>query len=188
MRLFWRHGYEGVSVSDLTEAIGVAPPSLYAAFGSKAGLFREALERYERGCGAFDLSGFDEAARLDQAVRGMLGSAIRAVTDPDRERGCMISSGMIASGADHEGLARDLADRRRATREAIDLKLRRWLSESDAASVARYLAVVLQGLSIQARDGATTAELEAVVDEVAAALATRRHPRPPWPTVGEVGR
>lgn len=177
LRLFWRHGYEGVSVSDLTEAIGIAPPSLYAAFGSKAGLFREALERYERGSGALDLTGFDEAQDLDRAVRAMLGSAVRAVTDPERERGCMISSGMIACGAAHDELARELVDRRRVMREAIDRKLRRWMNGADASSLARYLAVILLGLSIQARDGATRRELEAVVDEVSAALAMRAHPR-----------
>src|SRR5690606_6207018 len=62
MRLFWRHGYEGVSISDLTKEIGVAPPSLYAAFGSKAGLYREALERYEANFGAIDSASVRAAA------------------------------------------------------------------------------------------------------------------------------
>lgn len=174
MRLFWRHGYEGVSIGDLIEVIGIAPPSLYAAFGSKAELFREALQRYERHAGSFDLAAFDEAGTLGEAVRRTLRTAVAAVTDPERERGCMISSGMVACGADHAELASELATRRDAMREKLALKLRRWLDEPEATSMARYLAAVMQGLSIQARDGATEAELATVVKEVTAALASRR--------------
>ena len=100
MRLFRRHGYEGVSIADLTGAIGIAPPSLYAAFGSKAGLYREALDRYTALPGAVD--GMAGADTLEQAVSGLLTAAIRAVlTD---ERGCMISTGLV------EGLSSMAAD------------------------------------------------------------------------------
>ncbi|WP_416066723.1 TetR/AcrR family transcriptional regulator [Rhizobium sp. ZK1] len=171
MRLFWRHGYEGVSLNDLTAAIGVAPPSLYAAFGSKAGLYREALDRYFGLPGA--LKDLGSAATLQETIETLLHKAIDAVIDPQGERGCMISSGMIQSGADHADLARELAERRNAIREMIAETLGRWLDPDRAVSLARYLVAVLQGLSIQARDGASRQELQQVSAEVIAGVKAR---------------
>ncbi|MBC7801095.1 MAG: TetR/AcrR family transcriptional regulator [Gemmatimonadaceae bacterium] len=173
MRLFWRHGYEGVSIGDLTDAIGIAAPSLYAAFGSKAGLFVEALARYEASAGSFDPAQLGAASSVEDAVRRLLEGGIQAVTAPDRERGCMISSGMIACHPEHEALARDLSRRRGAMRDAIGLALQQWVGARQAAALARYLTAVMQGISIQARDGATAAELQVIVNEVVAGLAAR---------------
>ena len=172
MRLFWRHGYEGVSVSDLTAAIGIAPPSLYAAFGSKAGLYREALDRYATLPGA--LNGLAEAESLDEAVTGLLRAGVQAVIDPLQERGCMVSSGMIQCAAEHRELASHLAERRRSTRDAIARSLSRWLDDAAAGALASYLGVVLQGLSVQARDGASRQDLERVADEAVAGFRARR--------------
>src|SRR5215510_3406628 len=86
MRLFWRHGYEGVSVGDLTARLGIAAPSLYAAFGSKAELYRAALVRYEEISDFLDVSGVAEAPTLELAVRKVLEAGLRAVTSRDRER------------------------------------------------------------------------------------------------------
>ncbi len=171
MRLFWRHGYEGVSLNDLTAAIGVAPPSLYSAFGSKAGLYREALERY------FGLRGpvwdIKPTKTLQETVETLLHKAIDAVIDPAGERGCMISSGMIQCGPDHAELARELAERRDAMRDMIAATLGHWLDRNHALSLARYLVAVLQGLSVQAYDGASREELRQVSDEVIAGLKAR---------------
>ena len=172
MRLFWRHGYEGVSVSDLTAAIGIAPPSLYAAFGSKAGLYREALDRYATLPGALD--GLAQAGSLDEAVAGLLRAGVQAVTDPLQERGCMVSSGMVQCAAEHRELASDLAERRRTIGDAIARGLSRWLDDAAAGALAGYLAVVLQGLSVQARDGASRQDLERVADEAIAGFRARR--------------
>lgn len=171
MRLFWRHGYEGVSISDLTAAIGIAPPSLYAAFGSKAGLYRETLDRYAALPGALD--GLAQADSLDEAVAGLLGAAVRAVCDPSRERGCMVSTGMIQCADEHADLARDLAARRRSIRDAISHALSRWMEGSGADALAGYLCVVLQGLSVQARDGASREAVQEVADEAIAGLLAR---------------
>ena len=171
MRLFWRHGYEGVSLNDLTSAIGIAPPSLYAAFGSKAGLYRESLERY------FGLPGSEQdisrATSLLDAVDVLLRRAIDAVIDPGRERGCMISSGMIECAPHSAGLATEVAQRRNDMRDRIAETLKRWLDEDRAMALARYLVAVLQGLSVQARDGASRAELEQVHEEVLAGVRAR---------------
>ena len=171
MRLFWRHGYEGVSLNDLTAAIGVAPPSLYSAFGSKAGLYRETLDRYLGLPRA--LQNIKSTTTLQETVEAMLHKAIDAVTDPAAERGCMISSGMIQCGPDHAELARELAERRNEMRDMIAETLGRWLDPDRAVSLARYLVAVLQGLSIQARDGASRQELRQVSDEVIAGVKAR---------------
>jgi len=173
MRLFWRSGYEGVSIADLTQEIGVAPPSLYAAFGSKAGLYKEALDRYEEKFGSLDLGSVDKAASLAEAVRALLTGAVRAVTDPDRERGCMISSGTIACHPDHALIARDAAARRDAMRERIATALAPFAPGAEASRLGRYLSAVLQGISIQARDGAARAELQEIVEDVVTGIDAR---------------
>ena len=173
LRLFWRHGYEGVSVGDLTKEIGVAPPSLYAAFGSKADLYREALDRYEEAYGTLDLAALSAAPSLAEAVRTLLENAARAVTDPGRERGCVISSGLVACHPEHAALARDTAARRDAMRERIAAALRSFAAADEIRRLARHLAAVMQGMSIQARDGATPKELQEIVDDVVSGIEAR---------------
>lgn len=160
--LFWARGYEGVSIADLTAAIGVAPPSLYHAFGSKAGLFEEVVTLYQRGEAGLDLEKLAGAATLNEWARGLLEAAAENVTKSGRA--CLISSGMIVSHPDNREVAQTLADRRVAFRQAIEKNLRRWLPAADTQELARYLATVLQGLSIQARDGATMEELRPTVE------------------------
>lgn len=173
MRLFWRSGYEGVSIGDLTREVGVAPPSLYAAFGSKAGLYKEALDRYEHKFGSLDLTAVEKAATLTEAVRALLVGAVRAVTSPDRESGCMISSGTVACHPDHEPIARDAAARREAMRARIETALAPFARKAEVHRLARHLSAVLQGISIQARDGVYRAELLEIVEDVVAGLEAR---------------
>ncbi|NYZ14438.1 helix-turn-helix transcriptional regulator [Azospirillum sp. RWY-5-1] len=171
MRLFWRHGYEGVSINDLTNAIGIAPPSLYAAFGSKAGLYREALDHYGGLPGA--LSDLDADETLEGTVSRLLRNAVDAVTDPRGEGGCMVSTGMIQCAREHAELASDVADRRRGMHATITGALKRWLDDAAAVPLARFLVTVLQGLSVQARDGATRSDLDHVVEEVVGGVMAR---------------
>jgi AcrR family transcriptional regulator len=173
MRLFWRHGYEGVSVGDLTKAIGVAPPSLYAAFGSKAGLYKQALARYEETHGGLDLDAVGSASSLPDAVRKLLEGAVAAVTRREDERGCMISSGLVASHPDHVELARDAAARREALCVRIAEVLSTFAPDEDVQRTARHLAAVMQGISIQARDGVASSELQGIVEDVVAGIAAR---------------
>lgn len=170
MRLFRRHGYEGVSIADLTAAIGIAPPSLYAAFGSKAGLYREALDLYAGLPGALD--GMDGAETLEAAVAGLFDAAIRAVTV--EERGCMISTGLIEGAIEQQELALELGERRRALRDRVANALSRWLERTEAERMAAYLSAVQQGISVQARDGATAEELLRIADETVAGIVARR--------------
>jgi AcrR family transcriptional regulator len=166
MRLFRRHGYEGVSISDLTTAIGIAPPSLYAAFGNKAGLYREALDRYTSLPGALD--GMAGANTLEQAVSGLLDAAIEAVISD--ERGCMISTGLIVGAAAQDELAQELRDRRLQLKGKIAQGLGRWLDREAADRLAAYLLAVQQGIAVQARDGADRTDLACIKDQVAGGL------------------
>lgn len=173
MRMFWRHGYEGVSIADLTKAMGIAAPSLYAAFGSKAALYREALDRYERDFGSLSVAPAGATAPLAEVVRTLLQGAARAVTDPFRERGCMVSSGMITSHPEHAEIALDLAGRRQAIRRKIGAALAPYGDTAQLRALARHLAAVMVGMSSLARDGATLAELNEIVADVVAGVEAR---------------
>jgi AcrR family transcriptional regulator len=170
MRLFRRQGYEGVSVADLTKAIGIAPPSLYAAFGNKAGLYREALDLYSRLPGARD--GMANAATLEEAVAGLLDAAARAVTA--EEPGCMISTGLVAAGAEHADLCQELAARRKSLQKDIASCLEQWVVPQEAERLAAFLFSVQQGMSVQARDGARLEDLLMIAQEAVAGVAARR--------------
>ncbi|WP_207477320.1 TetR/AcrR family transcriptional regulator [Arenibaculum pallidiluteum] len=173
--LFWRHGYEGVSVADLTKAIGIAAPSLYHAFGSKADLYREVLRHY--GSNGMSPDEIAAAPSSQDAARLMLERGIAAVTTPGRPLGCMISSGMLMSSPENADLVAELRRLRASLREALQRRIARDVEEgllpetTDAPSLARFFAAVLQGISVQALDGATAAELRA-----AAAAALRAWP------------
>lgn len=161
--LFWRHGYEGVSVADLTKAIGIAAPSLYHAFGSKGDLYREVLRRY--GASGMSSDEIVRAASSYEAARQMLERGIAAVTMPGRPLGCMVSSGMLMTSADNAGLAAELRVIRASSRQALQQRIARDIEDgllpraTDAGALARFFAAVLQGISVQALDGATAAEL-----------------------------
>lgn len=161
--LFWRHGYEGVGIIDLTRAIGIAAPSLYYAFGSKADLYREALRRYASGGVSSD--DIARAASSKDAARQMLERGIAAVTASGKPPGCMVSSGMLMTSVDNAELAAELEGMRTSLRKALERRIGRDIeekllpSDTDAAALARFLAAVLQGISVQALDGAGAAEL-----------------------------
>lgn len=168
--VFWRKGYDGASMADLTSAMGINPPSLYAAFGSKAELYGAALQRYEEISDFTDPDSMAEADSPAAAVRLVLEAGVRAVTAADRERGCMVSDGMVACATAHRDIAEDLARRRRRQRSQLSRVFERWIARKEARSLARFVAAVLQGLSIQARDGASPADLRAVVAHACAGL------------------
>jgi len=170
MRLFWRHGYEGVSFQQLTAELGLAAPSIYAAFGNKSDLYREALDRYAAMRGASDLSFMAESLPLAEAVRLLLDGTARNLIDPAGELGCMLNSGMITSHPEHADLAQELAKRRDEFRRLLVDKLCAWVPMPRAHRLARYLVAIMQGLAIQARDGYSLDELQDVVTEALKAV------------------
>ncbi|MEO3998540.1 TetR/AcrR family transcriptional regulator [Mesorhizobium sp. CAU 1732] len=162
MRLFRRHGYEGVSIAMLTEAIGVAPPSLYAAFGKKADLYREALDRYAQENPVSMFSNGGQELSLAEAIDQMFRRAIRAVVNAPGAPGCMITTGLLGCHPDHSDLAKELVDRRAALCIRMSDELRQWLAEERAREAASFLCAVLQGIAVQARDGVDVAVLHTI--------------------------
>lgn len=158
MRLFWAKGYEPTSIGDLTQAMGINPPSLYAAFGDKKALFAEVVAAYQSGPGQLG-STPDTWPTARQGVQEMLEAAADAYADPDHPWGCLIIAAATNCGTqDVEHLLRDI---RRANVESIERRIRQE-TEEDARALAVYVGAVLQGMSQQARDGATRDDLHAV--------------------------
>lgn len=169
LRVFWRKGYEGSSLSDLTKAMGINRPSLYAAFGDKQELFRRVLDRYAEGPTAHVLDALKEpTARA--AVERLLHSTVDAISDSRNPRGCLLVQGALACGDDAGGVRRELTSRREAGEAAICARLKRAKSEgdlppdSDPVALARYVATVSNGMAVQAASGVTRAELRKIVD------------------------
>lgn len=168
LQLFWRYGYEGTSVAELTGALGVTPPSLYTAFGSKEQLYREALDRYAETYGSFTARALHDEPTARRAIERILREAIALYAAGPKPRGCMLAAGALTCAPDHQDVAHDLTRRRRDTIVAIKARFERAIadgelpSSTDAGALASYYAAVVQGLSIQARDGVSRKTLEAI--------------------------
>jgi AcrR family transcriptional regulator len=169
LRVFWEKGYEGTSLSDLTEAMGINRPSLYAAFGNKEALFRKALDRYVERTIAFVRGAIDEPAARAVAER-LLCSAADMVTNPGNPRGCLTVRGALSSGEEADPIRLELARRRSEGEALIRERLERAKREGELqpgtnpADLARYLATVYQGMSVQAAGGATREQLRRVAE------------------------
>lgn len=170
LELFWERGYEGTSLNDLTTALGISVTSLYAAFGSKAALFREAVAYYNDPQRSPTARALREQVTARQAVDAMLRDNARLYTDPATPRGCMLvlagTTYTPASAPIRDLLAdlrhRDRQDLHRRLSQAIgDGELPAW---ADAAALTTFVITVLHGLSVQARDGASADDLDNVVD------------------------
>lgn len=181
MEVFWRHGYEGTSLSQLTTAMGINAPSLYAAFGSKETLFREAVELYDATEGAL-ANGALEAPTAREAIEGMLRGNVADYTDPSKPPGCMIVLAATIGTVGNQGVRDFLAEQRRIGEEALRRRLQRGVQDGDlppgidVRALAAFVTTLQQGLSIQARDGASRATLEAIVDHALAGWDTMTAP------------
>lgn len=181
--LFWERGYEGVSVADLTAAMGIAAPSLYAAFGSKEYLYRLALERYRAVWGGRAARALDEEPTAFGAVSRLLREAARDFTAPDHPAGCMIATAVLGCAPENQGAAEAAAGFRGIALAALRRKLETAVEVgelargTDVEALARFYGAVVQGLSVQARDGAGESALRGVV-EVALAAWPGKSPRP----------
>jgi AcrR family transcriptional regulator len=169
MELFWEHGYDGVSISDLTDATGINRRSLYAAFGSKEELFAKAVQRYMAGPAGYIAIALCQPTAWDVA-KAMVHGAVDANTNPDRPRGCLLVHGALAAGDDADAVRADLAQQRDAGVKALAHRL----DEAQAAGelpgvdtlvLSRWINAVCQGFSVQARSGATREELHDVADQ-----------------------
>jgi len=170
LKVFWRLGYEGASIADLTQAIGISPPSLYAAFGSKAKLYKEVLRRYAIGEGAFSsaLANCEGSAR--DAVEIVLHECACRFVNPGHPPGCMISTAVLAYAEENEAVADHLAGLRRKAAEAFAVRIEAGIVSGElnasinSQAVARFYTSVIQGMSVQATDGADLASLHLIAD------------------------
>lgn len=168
-RLFWEKGYEGTSIADLTEAMGIGAPSLYAAFGSKEALYTEALNHYAESNSHLVWEQFAAAPTAREAVRIFLfgSAAVLTGTVAGVPRGCMVALSSIGS-AGHDELVQLMRSSRAQTLERVSARLERAIAEGELApsldvkALARFVQTVQFGMSILARDGASVAELEEV--------------------------
>lgn len=176
MEVFWAQGYEGTQLGDLTAAIGITPPSFYAAFGSKEAAFREAVELYVTTAGAGTVRALGEHAGVREAIRAMLKASVDVALSAPQSGGCLLILGVMNCHADTEPLRELLKDMRKRHVARIRDRLKRGIAAGelpagiDAASLARYYGAVLQAISMQARDGASRKELEALIAPAMAAL------------------
>jgi AcrR family transcriptional regulator len=164
LELFWRNGYEGTSIADLTAAMGINRPSLYAAFGDKQALFRAAVDRYVEGPGSFVGRALSER-KIGDAIRRLLFDAADELTMPGRPPGCLAVHGALSCGAEGAAAREVLAAQRAASQEVIRERLARAAREgdlppgADPGQLARYLAALFQGMAVQAASGAEREDL-----------------------------
>jgi AcrR family transcriptional regulator len=176
MEVFWQHGFEGSSMTDLTTAMGISSPSLYAAFGSKEALYLEAVRHFSETAAAGTFRALMEAPTLREGLAGMLNASIGCSTQQGRPQGCMIALGATHCAPENDGIRQELKEMRRTLQDTLRLKFEAAIADgllppdADAASLAAYYATVVHGISIQARDGATREELTAVVAHALAAF------------------
>jgi AcrR family transcriptional regulator len=168
--LFWERGYEGTSLNDLALAMGIASASIYACFGSKEDLFRKVMAVYGATAGEPPRRALREEPTARAAIHAMLSATADQITGPDTPHYCMLVLAAPTGAEENHAVREFLADRRRGQFAAIRDRLSRGVADGDLAApaigldaLARYYATVVQGLSVQARDGADRAELESVV-------------------------
>lgn len=159
MLTFWRHGYETTSIAELTEAMGITPPSLYTAFGDKKRLFLEAARRYA-GDPVVTARAIDEAASAHDAARAMLTGAAIAFTGETTPKGCLLASATASGSAASSDVQTAIADIRHGILDCLTARIERDKADgmlprdTDSAPLAGLVIAVIQGMSVLARDGA----------------------------------
>ena len=169
MRVFWEQGYEGASLTELTNAMGITRKSMYAAFGNKEELFRKALERYTEGPASYGMRALEEPTAREVATAFLTGS-VSATTRPGCPAGCLGVQGSLAAGESGRAAQDTLAAWRDEARGHLRRRFERAVEEGDLPRdadpelLARYVMTVSNGIAVQAAGGATAAELQRVAD------------------------
>ncbi len=169
LQVFWRKGYEGASLSDLTGAMRINRPSLYAAFGNKEALFRKVLQRYIEGPAAYvELALTKSTAR--SVVQGLLDGLINLLTDPRYPGGCLIVQTALTSGEEARAVRDTLLKRRLEVERMVRRRLEQARASGDLrrsanpSDLAKYVTTVMRGIAVSASDGTTKAELQRVAE------------------------
>ena len=169
MLTFWQHGYETTSVADLTAAMGISAPSLYAAFGDKKRLFIEAMRLYA-GDPADMERAIAKAPTAYQAAHDLMTGAATTYTGEATPRGCLLASATASASAAAVDVQNAVADVRRGIENCLRVRIERDVKDgvlpigTQAAPLARLVLAVTQGMAVLARDGASRTSLLAVVE------------------------
>lgn len=168
LQVFWKKGYQGASLPDLTEAMGINRPSLYATFGNKESLFRKAIDRYAEGPAAH-LADALQAPTARACVEQWFAASLDLVTTGRNPRGCFMVQGALACGEEGAGAQRELAERRADGEAALRKRFKRAIAEGDlpkksnTADLAKFVMSLTHGMAVQAAGGATRLQLKRVV-------------------------
>jgi AcrR family transcriptional regulator len=182
LALFWERGYEGTSIADLTAAMGITPPSLYAAFGSKEALYNEALALYQAQPGGFTPEMLGEEPTAYAAIARYVRESAVFFADTRHPPGCMISTAVLSCDPEHQSVAETVAGLRTAAIEQMAARIAGGIvagelpSDTDPLALARFYGAIIQGMSVQARDGADQAALLEIARTALAAWPAR----PAW--------
>jgi AcrR family transcriptional regulator len=175
MEVFWAKGYAGASMAELTAAMGINSPSLYAAFGSKEKLFEEAVALYTKSEGTDIWDALPEAATAREAVAQFLRRTALSYSRKSRPAGCLVVLGALHPDRDSEAVCRLLSQLRAENLVSLRERLERGVREgdlpphTDCAKLAAFYVTVQHGMSIQARDGASRKTLLEIADSAMAA-------------------
>lgn len=184
IQVFWRKGYEGTSLSDLTEAMGINRPSLYAAFGNKETLFHKALDRYSAGRAAYVHEALKQSTARAVAEHLLRGAA-DLLADPHNPSGCLMVQGALACGEGADCIREDLISRRVALEAALRDRFKRAKAEGDLdassnpGDLSRYVMTISLGMAVQAAGGASRADLQRVVATAMRSWPMERRTSPP---------
>ncbi|PLP57500.1 TetR family transcriptional regulator [Mesorhizobium loti] len=176
MQVFWEKGYEGSSLNDLTAAMGIGCPSLYAAFGSKEGLFLEAIAHYGKVVGKEIWEAVETASTAQAAMRDFLDATVDAYSRTDLPRGCLIALAALHQDSSSGAICSELRRLRAENIDTLRRRFRRGVGEADLPAAfdcdaaAVFYATTQHGMSIIARDGASREALAAVADGAMAAF------------------
>jgi AcrR family transcriptional regulator len=176
METFWLKGFDGCAISDLTAAMNINSPSLYAAFGSKEELFREAVDLYGTLEGEATRSALEGPRHIRDALGTMLKRSVAMFTRGPQPRGCMVMLGTLNVSADQEEL-RDLLHQRQkqildviGKRMALAVEDGEFAPSVDVEGLSMMCAVLFTGLAVHAHDGVGRAKLDAAIDAFTANL------------------
>jgi len=167
LRVFWTKGYEGASLSDLTEAMGITRPSLYAAFGNKEELFKQALDLYEREKLAYVRRALEAPTARAVAQRMLDGTIQNSTTEC---RGCLGVIASVSCSNEDSPIRQNVSKRAQSARDALVARMQRAIDEGDftipveAEAMTRYLFALLQGIAVQAGAGASREDLGLVAE------------------------
>ena len=165
MHVFWEKGYEGTTMADLTESIGMKAPSIYAAFGNKDAIFKEVVSHYMPIVVNGQLGLLNSTSEIREAVEKTLGECVRLFTSKDNPSSCLVMTAAINASPEHQAHVEFLKDLRSDYKKAWEARFARAKRENQLKTqlnpqqLAEYFVTIIQGMALRAKDGVGKDEL-----------------------------